>query len=149
MATNGRPPKPNEMKRATGNPGRRALPELAVVQTLPMATEIPDAPKDLGDKGIELWNRCWSMAITWLATSSDITAVEHACRTIDLLELASNKYRATLDSSDGRLVVALSKTLADALSVLGFDPTSRSRLGVAEVKRASALDNLIARRQTQ
>jgi len=32
---------------------------------------------------------------------------------------------------------------------LGFDPTSRSRLGVAEVKRASALDNLIAKRQAK
>ena len=149
MATNGRPPKPVELKRAQGNPGNRKLPDVSIVQTLPMAVTIPEPPADLGEEGLRLWNRSWDFAITWLSPNSDISAVEHACRTADLLMLAQNKYRATLDSADGRVVVAMSKTMADAFAALGFDPTSRSRLGVAEVKRASALDNLIAKRQAK
>jgi len=149
MATNGRPPKPAELKRAQGNPGRRKLPELAVVQTLPMAITIPDAPADLGKDGLELWGRAWSMAITWLSPDSDLSAIENACRAADDLTIARARYRATTEPADARAVVALTKSLSDALASLGFDPTSRSRLGVAEVKRASALDNLIAKRQAK
>ena len=149
MATNGRPPKPAELKRAQGNPGRRSLPELAVVQTLPMAIKIPDPPADLGKDGLELWTRAWSMAITWLSPDSDLSTIENACRAADDLAAARARYRATTEPADARAVVALSKTFTDALSSLGFDPTARSRLGVAEVKRASALDNLIAKRQAK
>ncbi|MGH2970160.1 MAG: hypothetical protein ACRDK0_14030 [Solirubrobacteraceae bacterium] len=36
----------------------------------------------------------------------------------------------------------LDKQIISQLSVLGFDPSARARLGLAEVKRASTLDNL-------
>jgi hypothetical protein len=74
-------------------------------------------------------------------------AIENAAKLADDLQMARNKYRATLDAADGRLLVHINKSFVDALSALGFDPTSRSRLGVAEVKRVSALDELIAKRQ--
>ena len=143
----GRPPKPNELKRATGNPGRRALPELAVVTPLPMADQTPKAPEGLQEAGLQLWENAWAHAITWLSTASDMQAIENAAKLADDLQMARNKYRATLDAADGRLLVHINKSFVDALSALGFDPTSRSRLGVAEVKRVSALDELIAKRQ--
>jgi phage terminase small subunit len=114
-----------------------------------MATKIPDAPADLGKDGLELWGRAWSMAITWLSPDSDLSTIENTCRAADDLASARARYRATTEPADARAVVALSKTFTDALSSLGFDPTARSRLGVAEVKRASALDNLIAKRQAK
>lgn len=149
-----RPSKPVELKRATGRaPGRdsggRKLPELAAVTALPMARRTPEPPADLGEHGVEMWNRCWGFAITWLSPDSDIAAVELAARIADDLAIARARYRATTDPSDGRVVVNLSKSFADALSALGFDPTSRSRLGVAEVRKASALDELLARREAR
>lgn len=149
MANNGRPPKPNEIKRATGNPGQRKLPELATVQILPAATAIPEPPADLQDEGRELWHKAWAMAITWLSPQSDMQAIIHACRCADDVAVARSRYRATTDPADARALVAVSKTYTDALSALGFDPTSRSRLGVAEVKKQSVLDELIARRQAK
>ena len=150
----GRPPKPAEIKRATGrtpgtDSGGRKLAELAVVSTLPMADRTPPPPANLGEAGIELWNNAWSTAITWLSPDSDFRAIEHAANVADDVAAARAKYRATLDSADGRVLVSLNKSYADALSALGFDPVSRSRLGVAEVKRVSALDQLIANRQKQ
>ena len=145
--TRGRPPKPNEVKRATGNPGKRALPELAVVTPLPMAREVPEPPATLGPDGRRLWDRAWSAAITWLSPDSDWEAIETACRIADDLAAARTKYRATLEAADGRVLVQLNKSYADALSALGFNPTARSRLGVAEVKRVSALDELIQKRK--
>jgi len=53
------------------------------------------------------------------------------------------------DSQDGRLVVALSKSFHEALASLGFTPTSRSQLGVAEVKRVTALEQLIATKRAK
>ena len=150
----GRPPKPAEVKRATGrtpgtDSGGRKLAELSVITTLPMASNIPDVPAGLGDAGRELWNNAWSNAITWLSPDSDFRAIEHAANVADDLAAARAKYRATLEAADGRVLVALNKSYADALAALGFDPVSRSRLGVAEVKRVSALDQLIANRQNK
>jgi hypothetical protein len=149
MAVRGRPPKPIEVKRRNGNPGKRPLPEPGTVVALPLAADVPNCPDDLGLEGRQLWNRAWDAAITWLSPASDMEAIEQACRIADDLEIARHRYRATRDPGDGRMVVQFSKAMTDALSALGFDPTSRSRLGVAEVKRASALDELIARRASR
>lgn len=148
----GRPPKPSEVKRVTGrtpstDSGGRQLTKLSAVATLPMADNTPNEPAGLGEAGKEVWQSAWSTAITWLSPDSDFRAIEHACRIADDLAAARSKYRATLEAADGRVLVALNKSYADALSALGFDPVSRSRLGVAEVKRVSALDKLIADRQ--
>ena len=147
--TTGRPPKPAELKRLTGNPGKRKLPDLSVVHSLPMAQATPPAPAGLGQEGLSLWDKAWDYAITWLSPASDLHAIENAARLADDLALARNKYRATLDSADGRLVVHLNKSFVDSLSTLGFDPTARSRLGVAEVKAISAIDKLLAKREAR
>lgn len=148
----GRPPKPMELKRATGRaPGRdsggRKLNELSVVTPLPMAEKIPDAPAMLGADGAQLWQRVWDQAITWLSPLSDINAIENACKLADAVAAARVKYMATLEAADARAYVAINKSFTDALASLGFDPVSRSRLGVAEVKKMSALEQLVANRQ--
>lgn len=144
--TKGRPPKPIEIKRATGNPGQRPLPDLAVVTPLPMALATPPAPVGLGIDGLRLWDRVWDNAITWLSPQSDMEAIENAAVLADAVAAARKKYLATLEAADGRAFVQINKAFVDALASLGFDPVSRSRLGVAEVKKMSALDELIAKR---
>jgi hypothetical protein len=111
-----------------------------------MADGTPEPPADIGLEGRDLWGRAWAAAVTWLSPDTDMTAVVGACRLADDLEVARRRYRATSDPGDGRAVVALSRELTAALSVLGFDPTARARLGVAEVKKLSALEELMARR---
>lgn len=144
--TKGRPPKPVEVKRATGNPGQRKLPDLAVVTLLPMAHKIPEMPEGLGVDGARFWERAWSQAITWLSPDSDREAIENVARLADALTASRKKYLATLEAADGRAFVQINKAFTDGLTSLGFDPVSRSRLGVAEVKKISALDELIAKR---
>jgi len=56
---------------------------------------------------------------------------------------------ATLEANDGRAFVAINKAYTDALTSLGFDPISRSRLGVAEVKAATSIDKLLERRENR
>jgi hypothetical protein len=152
--TAGRPRKPLEQKRKTGrtmstDSGGRPLPEIAKVTILPMAEGIPTPPSDLGLQGRELWAKAWDQAITWLSPISDVKQVEHACKVADDLALAREIYRTTRDAQDGRLVVALNKSFIEALASLGFTPVSRSQLGVAEVKRVSALEQLIATKRSK
>lgn len=145
----GRPPVPAEVKRRRGTARADRMPAESQVIALPMADGVPDCPADFGLDARRLWERAWNAAITWLSPASDMEAVEQACRIADNLAMARERYKATRDPSDGRMVVQFSKAMTDALSALGFDPTSRSRLGVAEVKRASALEQLIAKRQAR
>lgn len=143
----GRPPKPLEIKRRTGrtpdtDSGGRKLPPLADVVHLPQADGMPDFPTDLDQAGQDLWRRVWQEGITWISPKTDLQAAEEACRAADDVAAARRRYRATTDPKDAGALVSLGKRLDDALSMLGFNPTARSRLGVAEVTRVSKLDAL-------
>lgn len=151
MTANGRPPVPNEIKRRIGRTptttaGGRPLPAVGEVVHLPMADGMPDYPAELEEPGRELWRRAWQDGITWVSPKTDLGQVEEACRLADDLAAARRRYRATTEPKDATTVVNLSKLLMGALSELGFTPTARSRLGVAEVVRVSKLEQL--RRRT-
>lgn len=142
----GRPPVPNEVKRRRGTARPDRVPAVSSVVALPMAAGVPECPEDFGLAARGLWGRVWQAGITWVSPLSDIEAAEQACRLADDLVVARRRYRATSDPSDGRMVAAFDASLAAALGRLGFDPAARTRLGVAEVKRQSKLEELIAKR---
>jgi hypothetical protein len=136
--TAGRPPKPNEIKRLMGNPGGRPLPDLNTISHLPMAKEIPAPPENLNESGLHLWNRAWGIAITWLSPVSDIEAIKNSCHLADANEAARERYMISTEPADAKAYVAINKAFTDALTSLAFDPVSRSSLGVAEVRAATA-----------
>ncbi len=123
------------------------MPEPAAVVALPPAQGVPPYPADLGLDGRRLWDRAWNAALTWIAPGTDAEQIEEAARLADDVAAARKRYRATTDPADARALVAVSKQLTEALSALGFNPTARARLGVAEVKRVSALEKLLNERQ--
>jgi hypothetical protein len=145
--TAGRPPKPNELKRLMGNPGNHPLPDLNVITHLPMAREIPTPPENLKDSGLDLWNRAWGIAITWLSPVSDIESVKNAAHLADANEAARDRYMISTEPADAKAYVAINKAYTDSLTSLGFDPVSRSRLGVAEVRAATSIDKLLEKRE--
>lgn len=145
--TAGRPPKPNELKRLLGNPGNHPLPDLNVITHLPMAREIPTPPENIKESGLDLWNRAWGVAITWLSPVSDIESVKNAAHLADANEAARERYMISTEPADAKAYVAINKAYTDALTSLGFDPVSRSRLGVAEVRAATSIDKLLEKRE--
>ena len=147
--TAGRPPKPNELKRLLGNPGNHPLPDLNVITHLPMAREIPAPPENIKDSGLDLWNRAWGVAITWLSPVSDIESVKNAAHLADANEAARERYMISTEPADAKAYVAINKAYTDALTSLGFDPVSRSRLGVAEVRAATSIDKLLEKRENR
>lgn len=149
MATRGRPPKPVEQKRLTGNPGKRALPNQSTVVALPSAYGIPEPHRPLQKPGLELWERIWGLANTWLSPSTDGELLLMTCELLD--ERWNLRIQVLRDNrpEERKALRELDRQLVNNLSLLGFSPVDRSRLGVAEVKRASKLEELRSRVENQ
>lgn len=141
------PPKPNEIKRKTGNPGKRPLPKAMNVVAMPMAQEPPEPPRPLGPEGMRLWKRIWEAGRAWVSPTSDIEHVLILCETMDeRSQLRLNVLRGS-DWRDRVALRSIDGQLTSMLSALGFNPIDRSRLGIAEVQAASKIDQLLARRR--
>jgi len=128
----GRPPKPVEQKRKLGNPGKRALPKgnLAVVPAAPR-------PEAMTLSAAEAFERVLDQGVHWLGATDLPTLV--------LLRQVLEK-RDQVESTDLKMWVELTKTAHSLLAQCGFDPASRSKLGLAEVKAMSKMEQLRAAR---
>jgi P27 family predicted phage terminase small subunit len=134
-------------------PGGR---ELVPAQfTIAKRTDAPRMPRGLKTRGKREWLKIWDSG-PWLNPDHDYAWVEQVARAYDDIDV----YRARIEQ-DGLvvngslgqpvahpLVAEIRKceqTIRQCLSVLGFSPTDRARLGLAEVKRVSALQDMIAK----
>lgn len=146
MANRGRPPKPVELKRATGNPGKRALPDQENVIMLPAVTTIPEPSRQLFQFGLELWNRAWATGHSWISPNTDIDLLLLVCEQMDERAKLRTQVWNEGRNDERKALRQLERAIVDNLSLLGFTPTDRSRLGVAEVKKQSKLEDLLARK---
>lgn len=146
MASRGRPPKPIEQKRLIGNPGRRPLPNESEIDLLPAASEVPEPERPLGKYGTQLWTRIWESGINWISPLTDAELLLMTCEMIDERWNLRAKWLQDNDKDDGRRLDRLTKMIIENLSLLGFTPTDRSRLGVAEVKKQNHIEELRAKR---
>jgi len=143
MSPMGRPPKPIEQKRALGNPGRRPLPQEGSLVLLPSMYEVPEPPRPLITQAArDIWERTWSMGQTWLSPQTDIELLLMTCEMVD--ERWNLRIKVLQDNrpEERKGLRDLERQLVANLSLLGFTPTDRSRLGVAEVKKISKLEAL-------
>ncbi|WP_371646482.1 phage terminase small subunit P27 family [Streptomyces mirabilis] len=154
----GRPPTPTERKRRTGNPGKRNLPEPVV--HLAAVADIPAPPDTLGETGERAWGRLWTAGQAWLSPATDLDLLTRLCEAHDEREamrdqVAQDGYMVTGSMGQMRAhpllseIRALESQMTKWESLCGFTPTDRARLGYAEVKRASKLEELVARRQAR
>lgn len=142
----GRPAKPVEQKRALGNPGKRALPDESTVQLIPAVESIPEPSRPLLKYGRELWDRIWNMGATWVSSNSDYELLLMTCELVDERWNLRIQVMQAGDPKQRRGLRELDRQIVANLSLLGFTPSDRSRLGVAEVKARSKLEELMSRR---
>jgi len=145
----GRPPKPIEQKRLLGNPGKRALPDQNEVVLLDPVNETPEPPRPLLKYGRDLWDRVWSIGATWVSDKTDIELLVMTCEMIDERWNLRVKVMQNDDVRMRRGLRELDRQIVSNLSLLGFTPSDRSRLGVAEVKAKSKLEELMARSENR
>jgi hypothetical protein len=145
----GRPPKPVEQKRLLGNPGRRPLPDVATLQQLEPIGSIPEPPRQLFEAGQQLWDRVWESGLSWISPHSDIELLMMTCEQIDeRIKLRTSVWNNNR-SDERKALRAIDKEIVNNLSLLGFSPSDRTRLGVAEVKKQSKLEEIIAKRESR
>jgi len=138
----GRPPKPTEVKRALGNPGKRALPNPKEIVALPAITDTPDPSRPLGSHGKQFWDRVWQMGSSWISSNTDYEAMLMTAEMIDERWNLRVKVMTDGQARDRRALRDLDRAIQSQLSLLGLTPADRSRLGVAEVKKMSKLAEL-------
>ena len=148
MTANGRPPIPLERKQKLGTLRADRLPPAGLigVERLPEEEETPEPPAQLKAKGRELWSSVFENG-SWLWQGVDRHLVELTAELMD----ERREVRALTDQQpeNNRLRAALrqlDKQLISNLSLLGFTPSDRSRLGLVQVKTRSKLQELLDRK---
>ena len=138
----GRPSKPIEVKRKLGNPGRRPLPESSVVQYLDPIVSIPDPARPLLKYGREFWDKVWGSGLTWISANTDAELLLMTCELVDERWNLRVRVMQSNDWRERRALRELDDRIIRNLSLLGFTPADRSKLGVAEVKAISKMEAL-------
>ena len=140
----GRPPKPTEQKRRTGNPGRRKLPstEVAIVGQV----NVPAPVRPLGANGLAFWERVWAVGFTWISPQMDIELLQLVAEQIDERVALRMRVLKQGDWRDRAALRSLDAQVLDCLSLLGFTPVDRARLGFVEVKIKNELEEFRKRK---
>jgi len=137
------PPKPNEVKRKLGNPGGGKLPNKANVVILPAINAKPTPHRQLFDAGLSLWDSVWSLGQTWISPNTDIELLLMTCEMLDeRVRLRAFVWNNPEAWRERKALRELDKSITGNLSLLGFTPVDRTRMGVAEVKAMSKLEEL-------
>ena len=146
--TRGRPPVPIELKQQRGtfraDRHQHAFPEPAT------STEraIPAPPEHLSPNAKRFWASAFSAP--WVSPEIDYTLILMCAEDMDMRDLICE--RSKQDLSNFRLQVAArdwTRLVIAYLSLLGFTPTDRARLGFKPLAEPTKLEELMARRQAR
>jgi len=140
----GRPPKPVEQKRRAGNPGKRPLPDTVIA--IPTSSLVPEPHRPLGQAGRQFWDRVWNVGFTWISPQMDIELLQIVAEQIDERAALRVKVLRESDWRDRSALRALDAQVLDCLSLLGFTPVDRARLGFVEVKIQNELEQFRERK---
>ena len=163
--TGGRPGRratPTELKRARGNPGKRPLPALPIPETALANVDVswvPDPPAVLTEVGQLAWRTFWVAGRRHLSEHHDSAMLGRLClrmQQVAELEawLAEDVTRRWYETANGQVVThpavkqieAADAQMTTWMSLLGFTPSDRARLGLAEIRVANELDQFRQRK---
>jgi hypothetical protein len=139
------PARPIEMKRKLGNPGKRAMPREGQLMQIDGGYREPLRP--LGEAGFQLWSEVYEAGGLWISAKTDTQLLQMVCELLDRREILREEFLA--DPTERKVNMSLLETeklIQTSLSLLGFTPSDRSKLGLAEVKAKSKLEELMERR---
>lgn len=98
--------------------------------------------------GKQLWDAAMTTGAQWIARNTDTQLLLLTCEQLDRREqLRSALVDEPTDKNLLMRLLDLERAISSSLSLLGFTPSDRTRLGVAEVKAQSKLEELIARKE--
>jgi hypothetical protein len=138
----GRPSKPTEVKRKLGNPGGRKLPDQKAIQMFEPVSSLPEPARPLLKYGREFWDKVWLNGLQWISVNTDSELLLMTCELVDERWNLRVRVMQSNDWRERRALRELDDRIIRNLSLMGFTPADRSRLGVAEVKAISKMEAL-------
>lgn len=93
--------------------------------------------------GKQLWDSVFKHGALWVSTRTDVHILLMTCEQLDRREaLRSLLVEEPADKNLLMRTMELEKSISSNLGLLGFTPSDRTRLGLAEVKARSKLEAL-------
>jgi hypothetical protein len=139
------PPKPVELKIIQGNPGKRALPLNDALAPLEYGYREP--LRELGPIGKQFWDNIFDAGEIWISIRTDTELVQMVCEQLDRRELIKQQIESDpTDPTWYRQANEIEKQIVHSLSLLGFTPADRTRLGLVSAKTKSKLEELLAKK---
>ena len=140
------PAKPLEVKRALGNPGQRKLPDVDKTVSLRSGRVEPHQPLDWA--GLLLWNRVFGVGQTWISPQSDVELLLLTCKQLDRQIMLEQQFVERPDDYHvHRQLLDLESAIVKNLGLLGLTVDARSKLGLAEIKVESKMEQLRKRQE--
>jgi len=140
------PAKPLEVKRALGNPGQRKLPDINGTIALASGRVEPHQPLDWA--GLLLWNRVFGQGQTWISPQTDVELLLLVCKQLDRQVVLERQFVEKPDDYHvHRQLLDLEAAVVKNLGLLGLTVDARSKLGLAEIKAESKMEQLRKRQE--
>ena len=141
----GRPVIPNEIKRLKGTLRADRLPSNSPLVSLVEPLEAPIEPLGLSEQAVAFWGSVWGC--NWISHKSDYYLVLLTAEAISEREALRDLVAREPENSKARSGLReLERQIISQLALLGFSPSDRARLGIAEVKKESKLEELLRRK---
>jgi phage terminase small subunit len=142
------PPKPTELKKRQGTYRKDRDKSLQTNNIVPFnpVENVPEVPAHLQLAGQTFWNQVWTSGASWINPATDKELVVRTCEMADLATIARNRAIATTDPADMRAAIQTNSEVIKALSLLGFTPADRTRMGVQQVQAESTLEKLMRKK---
>ena len=141
----GRPVIPIELKRLKGTLRADRLPPNAPLERLCEPLQAPIEPLGLSGQGLAFWGSVWGC--NWISQKSDYQLVLMTAEAISEREGLRDLVAREPENSKARSGLReLERQIISQLALLGFSPSDRARLGIAEVKKESKLEELLRRK---
>jgi hypothetical protein len=142
------PPKPAELKMIQGNPGKRAIRTNDAIA--PLEYGYIEPPVELGLVGKQFWDSIFGAGELWISIKTDTQLVQLVCEQLDRRELIKKQIEADpTDPTWYRQANEVEKAIVTGLSLLGFSPADRTRLGLVSAKTKTKLEEIIAKREAR
>jgi hypothetical protein len=94
---------------------------------------------------MQLWERIWSAGSVWLNPETDFELFQITCEMLDEYIALREQVLSDNRMDERKALRVLEKNITSNLSLLGFSPTDRSRLGIQQIKAQSRLEEMRSR----
>jgi hypothetical protein len=144
----GNPVKPAELKLLQGNPGKR---KIATDDALvPLEYGYVEPLRELGPVGRQFWDSIFGAGELWISIRTDLQLVQLVCELMDRREFLRDAFKADpVDRKVNMSLLETEKAIISGLSLLGFSPADRTRLGLVSAKTKSKLQELMESKQAK